>query len=273
MNLVALWIAKSAPCPSARCSSGVANVPSTATSAPRSCAPAQQRVELGDLDERVARRLDVQQPRAIAGREGGGGVGRVGARELDPSRVRVALQQAARPRVTPRGGDHLRAGRKRLEHGGDRGHARAERDRGTAFERADGGLEGRPAGRALLARIAGLVEVRRREERRVQRLALDACRPSCVDRDGLRSVHGHGRHPTDIVDNLQNRRLRSPHGPLAAAVRCRRRDRGRRRGRRQRRVPPRRGRRARSCCSSATSSPAARPRRPRAACARSSRTR
>ena len=31
MNLVALWIAKSAPNDSARCSSGEANVPSTAT--------------------------------------------------------------------------------------------------------------------------------------------------------------------------------------------------------------------------------------------------
>ena len=50
MNFVALCIANVAPSSSGRCSSGVANVESTATGTPARAQP----VELGDLQQRVA---------------------------------------------------------------------------------------------------------------------------------------------------------------------------------------------------------------------------
>ena len=107
------------------------------------------------------------------------------AGQLDPSRLREAVEQAARPRVARRRADHLRTVRERLEHGGDRREARGERDRLAASQRADRRLERRPARRAFLTRVAGVVEVRRGHERRVQRPARHPCRPSRMDRDVL----------------------------------------------------------------------------------------
>ncbi len=66
-----------------------------------------------------------------------------------------------------------------------------ERDRGAALERADGSLERRPAGRALLACVARVLEVRGRDERRVERFSLEAFAASGVDRERLRSELRH----------------------------------------------------------------------------------
>ena len=125
MNFVALCRENAAPSSSGRCSSGVANVESTATGTPhphsRSSSATSSSGLLGDSSHsRSAPSLARKRRRRVP---------RVDGLQRDPPGRRPLGQQRARPRVAALRPDHARARRQRLEDRRRRRRAARERDR------------------------------------------------------------------------------------------------------------------------------------------------
>ena len=271
MNLVALWIAKSAPKYKARWSSGVANVPSTATAQGR-CAQRNRARRSRPTGSTVFPHTGAQHPRRHANVAAVSVVSTPtnSIRPADGTSARAASASTHSPTPARR---RARQPGTRSRTGRDRRHARRERD-GTNRPPTHPPLPRRASTRETPARVCSRIRRSSTPARAAGSAAhppREAPRPAWIATVSGRSSSMRGtlqklltiyNLPATIRGMLR----------FAVAVRSRRRDRGRGRGGpAPRSTSPRPGRR--SSCSSATSWPAARRRRRRADCARSSRTR
>ena len=137
----------SAPSASGRCRYGVANVLSTTTRAPCSCATAHTRSDVDDRERGVGGRLDPHQrgavgPVVLERVE----IGEVRDAPLDARGTEHLRHEPVRAAVGVVGDDHALAGREQAQHGVLCGHAAREREPvRRAFERRQ----------ALLVRAGG----------------------------------------------------------------------------------------------------------------------
>ena len=186
MNFVALCIENVAPSSSGRCSSGVANVESTATGTPAGAQHGRaRRPRAAGCSASPA--TAGRRPRTRASVASVSVVSTVGQR--DPARPPPARpSSAARPRVARDRPDDPRARRQRLEDRRRRGGAGRERDAGPPSSAPIASSSASQLGDALLAGVVAAVEARREHQRRVQRRARDARPASGVDGD-RRAVH------------------------------------------------------------------------------------
>ena len=226
MNFVALCRENAAPSSNGRCSSGVANVESTATgdAATRTARRARHTSSSGLLGDSSHSRSAPSHARKVASVS----VVSTVASTIRPARGALG-QQRTRPRVARHRADHAGAERQRLQDRRRRRRPAPERDGPPALQRAHRFLEAPPrSARPARARS------RRRGSSTPARAARSAARPRREAHDRREWRASSGPH----LEGLQTICNHARHGERGC------RDHRRRRRRSQRRLPPRRGRRA-----------------------------
>ena len=223
---------------SARCSSGDANVPSTATAHGAAHKASSSAISTSGFDG-VLEHTAGTRPRPA--RRVAVGVRRVDGHQVDPARGGKAREQRARPRVARRRTDDAPAERRAVSNTAEIAAMPDPKATATpALQSAHRLLERRPAGRTLLARVARAKKFEAGTSGGFTGAARHARAAAGVDRRRFPAgVQACGRTIQRLL-TICNRRYAAD-AALSAALRCRCRDRGRGRGRRQRRVPPRRG--------------------------------
>ena len=183
MNFVPLCNTMAAPCSSGRCSSGVANVESTTIRAPASrhaaaIAGRSATSSVGFVGVSThTTSAPVRRGRYLRG------VGDVDGPQLDMTLHLVLGEQRADTEVAERR-DHHDLRHQRVDDRRRRGHPARERDCAPTLQRADRGFEGRPRLGAMRAGVvAAATEVRRQDDRLVQRIAVRR-RPARRDGNG-----------------------------------------------------------------------------------------